>query len=173
MFIDHMPLTESRAMTFLDRFYLLLCWGLSVLFIYAGMVKLLSPETFAVLIEAYGILPEQLVLPVAVILPAFEVLAGIGLLLNIRGSLSAIALLMILFVAILTYGIWMGLDVDCGCFGDNDPEADAFHGLWTSLYRDLAMLAGITLLFGWRRYRAIQSVPARQFIKNHLNRRSA
>ena len=142
------------------------------LFIYAGIVKLLAPHTFAVLIEAYGILPEPLLLPVAVMLPALEVLAGIGLLLNIRGSLSVIAILMILFVAILSYGIWMGLDVDCGCFSDHDPEADAFHGLWSSLYRDLALLAGITLLYGWRRYRAIQSVPAMQLFLNRLNRRS-
>lgn len=159
-------------MTFFDRIYRFSCWGLSALFIYAGMVKLWSPHTFAVLIEAYGILPEQLLLPVAVILPAFEVLAGIGLLLNIRGSLSAIAVLMILFIAILSYGIWMGLDVDCGCFGENDPEAEAFHGLWASLYRDLAMLAGITLLFGWRRYRAIEPVPVTWLFKHGFNRRS-
>lgn len=97
-------------------------------------------------------------MPVAVALPALEVVVGAGLILNIKGSLTSVAVLLLLFVAIITYGILMGLDVDCGCFGPQDPEADAFHGLWPTLYRDLAMLAGIALMFGVRRYSGIQPV---------------
>lgn len=145
---------------------------LSALFIYAGIVKLQDPRIFATLIEAYGVLPEQLLMPVAVILPAIEVLAGIGLLLNIKGSLSAIVVLLMVFVVILAYGIWMGLDVDCGCFGARDPEAEAFHGLWVTLYRDLAMLAGIVFIYGWRRFRAVRTEPVTLFIKNRLDIRS-
>jgi uncharacterized membrane protein YphA (DoxX/SURF4 family) len=118
-------------------------WVLGAVFIYAGSIKLLEPKTFAVLIDAYGIVPEGLLMPVSILLPALEVAAGIGLLFDIEGSLSVIAALLCLFIAILGYGIWMGLDVDCGCFGPQDPEAKAFHGLRQSLYRDLVMLAGI------------------------------
>jgi len=110
----------------------------------------MEPKTFAVLIEAYGIVPEGLLMPVAVVLPALEVAAGVGLLFDIEGSLSMIAALLMLFIAILSYGIWMGLDVDCGCFGPEDPEAKAFHGLRQSLHRDLVMLAGIAFVYGWR-----------------------
>jgi hypothetical protein len=53
----------------------------------------------------------------------------------------------------------MGLDVDCGCFGPDDYEADAFHGLRQSLYRDMVMLAGIAFIYGWRRHCNIK--PAR------------
>ena len=143
-------------MGFLDWIYKLSRWVLSGIFIYAGITKLLKPETFAVLIEAYGIVPESLLMPVSIALPALEVAAGIGLLFDIEGSLSVIAGLVGLFIAILGYGIWMGLDVDCGCFGPDDPEAEAFHGLRLSLYRDLVMLAGIAFIYGWRRYRAIK-----------------
>ena len=136
--------------------YKLTRWLLGGVFIYAGSTKLLEPETFAVLIEAYGVLPEILLMPVAVALPALEVTAGIGLLFDIEGSLSVVAVLVGLFIVILGYGIWMGLDVDCGCFGPDDPEAEAFHGLRLSLYRDLVMLAGIAFIYGWRRYRAIK-----------------
>ena len=80
---------------------------------------------------------------------------GLG---EIEGSLAGITGLLVLFIIILGYGIRMGLDVDCGCFGPDDPEAKAFHGLRVSLYRDLAMLAGIGFMFVWRRYRAIQTV---------------
>jgi uncharacterized membrane protein len=141
-----------------DWIYKLSRWTLGIIFIYAGCVKLLEPRTFAVLIEAYGIVPQGLLMPVAVVLPALEVAGGIGLLCEIEGSLAAITGLLVLFIAILGYGIRMGLDVDCGCFGPDDPEAKAFHGLREFLYRDLAMLAGIGFMYGWRRCRTIQPV---------------
>jgi uncharacterized membrane protein YphA (DoxX/SURF4 family) len=142
----------------LTRLYNLLRWILGTVFIYSGASKLLSPETFAVLIEAYGLVPPALLMPVAVILPAIEVIAGIGLLIDIHGSLAVLSGLLLLFVAILSYGIHLGLDVDCGCFGPEDPEADAFHGLHTALYRDLAMLAAIAFLYAWRYRARIQPV---------------
>jgi hypothetical protein len=59
-----------------------------------------------------------------------------------------------LFIAVLAYGLWMGLDVDCGCFGPEDPEAEAFHALRLSFYRDLLMLTGVGFMYGWRRIAA-------------------
>jgi hypothetical protein len=148
-----------------DWLYRLFRWGLGIIFIFAGCVKLWEPKTFAVLLEAYGILPQGLLMPVAVALPALEVAGGIGLACDLDGSLAVITGLLILFIAVLAYGIWMGLDVDCGCFGPQDPEAEAFHGLRSSLYRDLAMLAGIGFVYGWRRYRGIQPVKITMVVK--------
>jgi uncharacterized membrane protein YphA (DoxX/SURF4 family) len=48
--------------------YKLTRWILGAVFIYAGSIKLLAPKTFAVLIEAYGIVPESLLLPVSITL---------------------------------------------------------------------------------------------------------
>lgn len=132
---------------------------------------MLNPVTFALLIQAYGLVPDVLLLPLAVLLPALEVLAGIGLLFDVRGSLGVVTALLILFIAILGYGLWMGLDVDCGCFGPEDPEAEAFHGLRSSLYRDLAMLAGVVFLYFWRWYRSVDPVPLVQLINQHLLKR--
>ncbi len=143
-------------MSLFNWIYKLLRWGLGGIFIYAGSIKLFEPKTFAVLIESYGIVPENLLMSVAMGLLALEVAVGIGLLFDIEGSLSVAAGLLGLFIAILGYGIWMGLDVDCGCFGPDDPEAEAFHGLRLPLYRDLVMFAGIAYIYGWRRYRAIK-----------------
>ncbi len=116
----------------------------------------MEPEIFSVLIDAYGIIPEGLLIPVAIGLPLLEVIAGIGLLFDIRGSLALTIGLLVLFMMVLGYGIWMGLDVDCGCFGPEDPEAKAFHGLKLGLFRDLVMMAGVIFIYGWRRYRAIR-----------------
>lgn len=148
---------QSKVCNF-SCIYKLLRWGLAGIFVYAGSVKLLSPESFAVLIEAYGILPDSLLLPVAIALPALEVAAGIGLFFDIEGSLAIIASLLALFIAFVGYGVWLGLDIDCGCFGPKDPEATVFHHLRTILARDLAMLAVVAGLFGWRRYHAIRPI---------------
>jgi hypothetical protein len=93
------------------------------------------------------------------------VTAGIGLLFDIRGSLALIAGLLLVFVVVLGYGIGMGLDVDCGCFGPEDPEAEAFHGLGLSVFKDLVMMVGVIFIYGWRRYRTIR--PARVIVIVH------
>lgn len=150
--------------------YRLLRWSLGGIFIYSAWTKLLAPQTFAVLLDAYGLVPQALLLPMAVMLPALEMVAGIGLLFDIHGSLAAITGLLLLFVAILGYGIRMGLDVDCGCFGPDDPEAQAFHGLQPALYRDLAMLTSAAFLYGWRHLGAVKPVKLTTFMDKLLKK---
>jgi hypothetical protein len=150
--------------------YRLCRWTLGGLFVYAGVSKLLAPKTFAYLIAAFGIVPEGLLIPVAIGLPVMEVVAGVGLLFDIRGSLGLITGLLVIFMLVLGYAIGLGLDVDCGCFGPEDPEAEAFHGLRLSLLRDLAMLAVVIFIYGWRRYRAIRPTRARVIINQLFNR---
>jgi len=139
---------------------------LAAVFLWAGFRKLADPVVFAVLIDAYGLIPESWVMPLAVLLPLFEVAAGLGLLFDLRGSLAAIAALLLLFIAILAYGIHLGLDIDCGCFAPEDPEAKAYHGLQTALYRDLVMVIAIGYLYVWRR---LQNVTPRR-VSNWINR---
>jgi len=140
----------------MNWFYKLCRWTLGGIFLYAGINKVLAPKIFAVLIEAYGIIPGGLLMPLAILLSLLEVIAGFGLLFDIRGSLALISSLLAVFIVILGYAIWMGLDVDCGCFGPEDPESLAFHGLRMSLFRDLAMVAGVFFLYTWRRYCSIR-----------------
>ena len=89
-------------------------------------------------------------MPIALFLPALEIIAAVGLIFNIRGSLAVVTGLLTLFILILGYGIWLGLDIDCGCFGPQDPEWRAYNGLRPALYRDLAMMASIFFLYFWR-----------------------
>jgi len=140
----------------MDQIYKWNRWALGIVFIYAGATKLIDPQVFAVLIEAYGIVPDGLVYPVAVFLPLLEVVAGGGILWDVRGSLGIICALTLVFMMILGYGIHMGLDVDCGCFGPEDPEAQAFHGLRQAVVRDSIMLVDMLFLYIWRRYRCLR-----------------
>jgi uncharacterized membrane protein YphA (DoxX/SURF4 family) len=148
--------THKTVIHLFSWLYRLMRWSLAAIFIFSGVSKLMAPKTFAILIEAFGLVPDVLLMPLAVVLSALEIIAGAGLLVDIRGSLGVVTGLLLLFVAILGYGMHMGLDVDCGCFGPDEPEADAFHGLRSALYRDLIVLVAAAFLYVLRRYRHIQ-----------------
>ncbi len=128
---------------------------IGMVFIWSGIAKLIAPKEFSVIIESYGLIPDIWSIPAASFLFASEVVAGLGLMLDLRGSLSVITGLLILFMTVLSYGIWMGLDIDCGCFGPQDPEFEAFHGLGAALIRDIFMLLGIFYLYYQRLYQNV------------------
>jgi hypothetical protein len=98
--------------------------ALAGVFIYAGLVKLLDPRTFAHAIAQYDLVPEGLLPLVAIGLPSLELLAGLGLILEVRGSLTVIGVLLLIFLVVLGLAVWQNLDIDCGCFtGDElDPN---------------------------------------------------
>jgi uncharacterized membrane protein YphA (DoxX/SURF4 family) len=131
--------------------YALVRIGLAMSFLVAGVIKILDPMTFAVTINAFGILPGPLVLPVAYLLPVLEILGAAALIFDIRGSLGLITLMILMFIVVLGYGLHMGLDIDCGCYGPGDPEGEAFAGIRAALWRDLVMLGCATLLYVWRK----------------------
>lgn len=116
--------------------------GLAVLFIYGGIIKLIDPKAFARTISGYDFVPDFFLPIVAVGLPIIETLAGIGLLLDIRGSLTVIASLVGVFIFVLGYGISLDLNVDCGCFGAEDLDKRA--GLIKAFWRDV-FLGGLVL----------------------------
>ncbi len=126
------------------------------IFLWSGIAKLLAPASFAVIIDAFGLIPESWIMPVAIVLPVIEIFAAVGLLLEIRGSLGIVSGLLVLFMTILLYGIHLGLDIDCGCFGPQDPESKAFHNLRPALYRDFVIMAGVIYLYTWRFYQSIK-----------------
>lgn len=136
---------KSQLTRWLDR---LSRWLLAGVMLLAGVPKLADPAAFAEVIGAYGLLPEFLLLPAAITLPALELVAAVLLLKGARAGLWLTALLMGLFIAVLTYGIWLGLDIDCGCFGPEDAEHKAFSGLRTALVRDLLLCIPIMYCFG-------------------------
>lgn len=148
--------------------YVFIRLALAALFIVFGITKLLAPQQFAVIIQSYGLIPEAIVLPVAFGLASLEVVAGLGLVFEVRGSLTAITGLLILFMLILGYGLWLGLDVDCGCFADSDPEANAYHSLRPAMYRDAGLLVGIAFLYFWRRRQSLSTLPLTRIYKRYF-----
>jgi uncharacterized membrane protein YphA (DoxX/SURF4 family) len=119
------------------------------IFIWAGGVKLINPRAFARTLSGWGLVPDELLVPVAIGLPVIEILAGLGLVFDIRGSLKAILGLLLMFLAVLGYGIMSNLNVDCGCF--SAEELHAHSSLRIAFLRDLGLLgmAGYLLVWHW------------------------
>ena len=154
------PLPDSGWQVGLTWLYHFLRLGLACVFIYAGLIKLLDPRAFAHAIAQYDLIPDGLLPLVAVGLPALELLAGLGLIVEIRGSLTLIAVLLLIFLVVLGYAIWHNLDIDCGCFTAEDLAGQ--EGLKMAFRRDLMMI-GVTLFLYWRRQsRAPQSLWIRK-----------
>jgi uncharacterized membrane protein YphA (DoxX/SURF4 family) len=128
-------------------------WILSLIFLGAGLPKLFDVRGFAEIIDAYALLPDLFVLPTAVVLPVVEILLAVGLLFNDQKSKIGVAVLLLAFIVLLSFSIGQGLDIDCGCFGPEDPEHTAFHGLRTALVRDIVMFVPLLYSFWYHRYR--------------------
>ena len=148
-----------------SRVYLLVRSLLGVLFLYAGVMKLSNLQGFGTVISDFGLLPESWIWPVALLLPTLELLAALGLLLDMRGSLAAVVAMLLLFIGVLVYGIRLGLDIDCGCFGPEDPEGHVYGSLRSSLVRDMGMMAGAVYLYWWRQTQLSKAARNGLFIR--------
>lgn len=143
--------------------YFIIRCVLAAVFLYAGAGKLIDVQGFATVISGYGLLPGQLNYVAAVVLPLAEIVIAIGLLWDVKGSLSSYSVLLLVFMAVLAHGINMGLDVDCGCFAPGDPEGEAYHSLREALLRDAFLLLGCGYLYLLRRIKGYSSRSAGAF----------
>ena len=91
----------------------------AAVWIIAGAAKIPQIQTFEVLVQRYGILPDALSGPFAYVLPFLEVAIGLylaaGLFVRGTGLVGTV-----LFAAFLTaqFSAWVrGISLDCGCFG--------------------------------------------------------
>lgn len=128
-------------------------WSLGGLFVYAGALKLGDPLAFAIQIEKHGVLPAAWLDPAARLIPLSEIAAGLLTLFNRRGGAETLALLLAVFLAVLSWSWWRGLDVPCGCFSSDDEQHR--YGIQLAILRDLVMLAGAALLICTRRSRPV------------------
>lgn len=124
--------------------------ALGGLFLYSGLSKSLDLAYFGGIIQAFGLLPSGLTHPAALGIVLAELVLGAGLILDIRGSLAGILLMLLGFMGVAGYALAMGYDIDCGCFGPSDPEAQAFSSLRTALVRDAILVAAVAYLYVWR-----------------------
>jgi uncharacterized membrane protein YphA (DoxX/SURF4 family) len=140
--------SQKRYFSSIERgFYFIFRVLLGAVFIWASWSKIMEPNSFAGIIQSYQIIPQQMVNPVAILLPWVEAVCGICLLSGylVKGSVLIVDILMIIFILALTYNIYRGVDVACGCFSVAEPgeKITTF-----TIARDLSLLAvGLWILY--------------------------
>ena len=115
-------------------------WYLGLLFVGACLHKIADPQSFAVDIATYDILPLVLVNLAAITLPWIELAAGAMLLTGwrVRAASLLIAGMMVVFLAALVAALARGLDMSCGCFASQGADDDPISRL--TVLRDLCWL---------------------------------
>lgn len=112
---------------------------LGLIFVVASMSKIFFPHDFATVIYNYQVLPGILVATTALIIPWLELVCGACLVFNIlpKGATMILSGLMVVFVGLLSFNIYRGLNIACGCFTTN-LESDA--NMFEALVRDSSIL---------------------------------
>lgn len=93
--------------------------SLGCLFVWSGIPKILLPHSFLGDVYAYRLVGPTLGMVVAMILPWMELLTGVCLLagLFVSGALLACMGMALLFVGPVSWALYHGLNISCGCFG--------------------------------------------------------
>ncbi len=125
-----------------------------VLFIFSGLVKANDPAGLSYkmheFFEAWGMQSfNSWALTLSVLMIAFEIIAGIALLIGWQKKVTIwLLLLLIIFFTFLTGYAWLsGKFKACGCFGDCIPIKS--H---QSFYKDVVLLVMIGFLFIFQKY---------------------
>lgn len=125
-----------------------LTWALKLalagVFLYSSYAKIIDLYTFGEILRSYGILPDALIKPMAVVLPMLEALFGIGLLIPKTARISAvvIGILSLFFLVALAANWGKVLPFGCGCFGPTEAKPVG----WMDVGKDvlfIAMAAGV------------------------------
>lgn len=104
-------------------------------FVASAGFKLASPALFVEQIGAFGLIWPSLIPPVAWGLIVLEICAGLAVIGNRRWGLWLVIGLLALFIAVLGYGVAIGLDISCGCLGRAE-----LGSLPQAILRDLLLL---------------------------------
>lgn len=119
--------------------------GLGALFLYAGIIKILTPAAFAGSIANYQVLPYAGNYLAAAVLPWIEVICGALLVTGwrTRSAAALVALMNAFFIILLFSTVARGLDIDCGCFKQGGDKTTA----WTAIFRDTMFLLAAVFVY--------------------------
>lgn len=127
----------ARALTML--FGLIRFGGIAILFlvfIYAGVMKSMKPELFALDILLFDVVRWETAVVIAYVLPWIEILIALALLIpkTRRAALIAAAGLLMGFVVLLGWTLARGMEIACGCLGAGEG------GVLEAMIRNLILI---------------------------------
>jgi uncharacterized membrane protein YphA (DoxX/SURF4 family) len=139
--------------------------ALGVFFVVAALPKVVDPPAFAHMIYNYRIVPGVLINLMALVMPWFELLAGIALILGIwtRASAALIGVLLGVFIVAISFNLARGNAIDCGCFdvtAAGKSIAERLVDMRWVVIRDVGMLAMVAqILWATGRQEAANQSP--------------
>lgn len=115
---------------------------ITTVFVWAGVIKAIDPGAFQRDVASYQLLPTLATLAVATYLPWLEIVSAMALWIRAlrQGGEWLLLSLTGVFLIAITSAWWRGLDLRCGCFGQ-DVGGSVGYG-WL-LLRDLGLLVAI------------------------------
>ena len=111
---------------------------LGATFIVSGVSKFQYFNEFQRAVYDYGLVPVPVATFISYCVPGIEVLLGVYVILGLflRPAALGLALMLMGFIAILSYALVTGMDIDCGCFvgGKSEPVT------WKKVAEDVGLL---------------------------------
>jgi uncharacterized membrane protein YphA (DoxX/SURF4 family) len=123
--------------------------GFGGVLLYAGYLKVFTPEKSMMAVRAYELLPIWLANIFGLVLPWLEIGAGILLIIGVGIRYAAIfgSALMIAFIIAIAQAWARGLAIDCGCFGDGGAIDPSETKYLETILRDIGLaLLGFYLI---------------------------
>ena len=125
-----------------------------VIFFASGCSKIYRPFDFIASVYNYELLSPNVGVLVALILPWFEIICGVSLILNIarEGVLLGLCLIGFVFVYAQSYALIMNLKISCGCmigFGEDNSISYStlfraiFIFLWATVVYSLPLISKV------------------------------
>ncbi len=93
---------------------------LGSVFLWAAVSKIIDTAAFISTIEEFGLVWEPLLSLSAWVVIGAEAVAAAGLWCGRRWAARLAGGLLVVFLCVLAYGILLGLDIECGCFGTGE-----------------------------------------------------
>ena len=92
---------------------------LGAIFVFAGISKLIDPQTFLKMIQQLGIIPSWLIIPSGTVVVQAEIWLGFAMIAGFRTRLAIKGLsgLIVVFLTVVSFAIIHGGSTECGCFG--------------------------------------------------------
>lgn len=122
---------------------------LGLLFVISSISKIQNPAKFMDSMEAYKIIPQIMVAPLAIIIPWLQIVCGILFIFDVYAQSAALILsgLLVVYTAAIAQAFARGMSMDCGCFDLIEGMEDKVG--WKSIIRDLIFLgmSGAVFLF--------------------------
>lgn len=141
-----LPSSTAKQVTVVVRIVL------GIVFLFSCAAKIADPSAFAAIVSNYQLLPPALVWATAVIFPWIEAVCGLALIFGRfeKGAALLVSMMMVVFIGIILYNGYRGVNIACGCFSlaANEPSNMVLNTL-----RNLLILAAGAwiLLFPGRR----------------------